>query len=85
MQVYGDKKTGGMQYTLKQLVDGTDRMNGLDDYYLYWQQRDGGYYLMYYPREAFNITYNFEVGHVFTSNISSGAGLIILLFLLLDL
>lgn len=85
LQVYGDKKTGGMQYTLKQLVDETDRMNGLDDYYLYWQQKDGGYYLMYYPREAFTITYNFEVGHVFTSNVSSGAGLIILLFLLLDL
>lgn len=40
---------------------------------------------MYYPKGAFTITYNFEVGRILTSNVGSEAGAVILLLLLLDL
>lgn len=85
LKVYGEKKTKDMHYTEKQLLDGADQKEGLSDYYLYWQTKDGGYYLIHYPKGAFSVNYSFDVGWVFENNLDKGATFILVTLLLMDL
>lgn len=93
VNIYGRKQTLEQSYTPEQLIDMTaqkgytyDKLPASDPagYYIYWQQREGGYYLMFYPRDSFVITYNFDVDQVFTTNVGSGALLVVLVLLLID-
>ena len=85
VNVYGNKQTKDTSYTEKQLIEDAAQMNDRSEYYLYWQKKEGGYYLMYYPKEAFVVTYSFDAGWVFETNLNMVAMLILVLLLILDL
>ena len=55
--IYGEKKTETTQYTPEFLLEWTDQKSGNSAFHLYWQKKsqeeDSGYYLIYYPKEAF--------------------------------
>lgn len=97
VNIYGRKRTAERSYTPEQLIAMTaqkkaeyistyDNLPDSDpaSYYIYWQQREGGYYLIFYPRDSFVITYNFDVDQVFTTNVGVGALLVIFVLLLID-
>ncbi|MDE5777269.1 MAG: HAMP domain-containing histidine kinase [Lachnospiraceae bacterium] len=97
VNTYGRKQTSEQSYTPEQLLAMTaqkkaesiytyDKLPASDPsgYYIYWQQREGGYYLMFYPRDSFMITYNFDIDKVFTTNVGNGVLLVILTLLLID-
>lgn len=85
LKVYGEKKTEDMHYTERQLIDKASQKNPRSKYYLYWQAKDGGYYLINYPKGAFNVTYSIDVGWVFETNMNKGATFILILLLIMDL
>lgn len=65
-------------------VHNTSSSNRAEDYYLFWQKREGGYYLIFYPPDAFSIVYNMDVDKAIISNVSGGEMLLVFLLLLLD-
>lgn len=85
LKVYGDKQTNDMHYTEKQLLQYVDQKDGLMDYHVYWQTREDGYYLIYYPKDAFTFTYTFDAGWVFTTNLDRIAIFVLAVLFLLDL
>ena len=97
VNIYGKKQTTEQSYTPEQLINMTaqkgaeyiytyDKLpaSNPERYYIYWQQREGGYYLLFYPRNAFTITYNYDVDKAITTNVGNGALLVIFSLLLLD-
>lgn len=54
------------------------------DYHIFWQKRNGGYYLIFYPQDAFNIVFNMDVDKAVISNLSGGELLVVLFLLLAD-
>lgn len=90
-QVYGEKRTGTMQYTPELLLEWTDKGAGNDAFYLYWQKdqqnKDSGYYLSFYPVEAYSVTYNFNAASLvfIAPDIGKWAGILMLVLLLTDI
>lgn len=98
VNIYGQKETSDNSYTPEQLMawasenggrvytSSNDSKTTMKDkhYYIYWQQREDGYYLIFYPWDAFTVTYNFDVGKAVTTNVGTGALLTVLFLLLLD-
>ncbi|MDE6640743.1 MAG: HAMP domain-containing histidine kinase [Acetatifactor sp.] len=84
--IYGEKLTGSMQYTPETLLEWTDQRTGNGDFHLYWQKKEGGLYLIFYPVKAYSVTYNFEVNSIFafSSDIGGRAGLLLIFLLLAD-
>lgn len=85
VNVYGNKQTDDMSYTEKQLIEYAAQRNNRSVYYLYWQKKEGGYYLIYYPKEAFMVTYSFDAGWVFETNLDMAAIVLLVALLILDL
>lgn len=85
-RVYGKKKTETMQYTPEFLLEWTDQGAGNDLFHLYWQKKESGYYLIYYPMELYTVTYNFNISSLIliAPNIGGWAGILILILLLVD-
>lgn len=85
-RVYGKKKTETMQYTPEFLLEWTDQGTGNDLFHLYWQKKESGYYLIYYPMELYTVTYNFNISSLIliAPNIGGWAGILILILLLVD-
>ena len=82
--IYGEKLTDSMRYTPETLLEWTDQRTGNENFYLYWQKKEGSLYLIFYPVKAYIITYNFDIDSIF--NISSVIGRqawILLIFLFL--
>lgn len=90
-KVYGEKKTEAVQYTPEFLLEWTDQRTGNNAYHLYWQKKsqtkESGYYLMYYPAEAFTVTYNFNASSLvfMAPDIGKWAGIVLLVLLLADM
>lgn len=42
------------------------------NYHIFWQERQGGYYLIFYPLDAFSIIYNMDVDKAIIFNVSGG-------------
>lgn len=57
----------------------------MENYHIFWQKRKGGYYLTFYPPDAFDILYNMDVSKPFVTNVGYAEALAVLLFFLLDL
>lgn len=81
--IYGEKKTDMIQYTPETLLAWTDQRTGNTDFRLYWQKKEGGFYLIFYPVRAYSIVYNFDVDTVFQFSPNIGRGMLFLLLLLL--
>lgn len=97
VNVYGKKRTAEQSYTPERLLamtaqKGAENAYAYDNlpasdpagYYIYWQQKEDGYYLMFYPRGSFQITYNFDINQVFTTNVGTGVLFVIFMLLLID-
>lgn len=90
-KVYGEKKTEAVQYTPEFLLEWTDQRTGNNAYRLYWQKKsqtkESGYYLTYYPAEAFTVTYNFNASSLvfMAPDIGKWAGIVLLVLLLADM
>lgn len=90
-RVYGDKKTGTTQYTPEILLEWTDQKEGNRTYHLFWQkktqQKEPGYYLVYYPAEAFTVTYNFNASSLvfMAPDIGRWAGIVMFALLVADI
>lgn len=67
-------------------ADEADHLSDLErmPYYIYWQQREEGYYLIFYPWDSFTVTYNFDINKAVTTNVGTGALLVVLVLLLFD-
>lgn len=89
--IYGEKKTETTQYTPEFLLEWTDQKTGNSAYHLYWQkksqEKESGYYLIYYPSEAFTVTYNFDASSLvfMAPNIGRWAGIVMVALLLADM
>ena len=89
--IYGEKKTETTQYTPEFLLEWTDQKSGNSAFHLYWQKKsqeeDSGYYLIYYPKEAFTVTYNFNASSllIMAPEIGRWAGLVMFALLLADM
>lgn len=97
INVHGKKQTAEQSYTPERLLAMTaqkgeenvytyDNLPASDSagYYIYWQRKEDGYYLMFYPRDSFQITYNFDINQVFTTNVGTGVLFVIFTLLLID-
>ncbi len=86
-RIYGEKKTDTMQYTPELLLEWTDLKAGNEQYYLYWQRKKGGIYLIFYPVNAYTISYNFDIDSmfVFSPNIGKRMGLLLVVLLSADI
>ena len=56
-KIYGEKKTDMTQYTPETLLAWTDQRTGNTDFRLYWQKKEGGFYLIFYPVRAYSIVF----------------------------
>lgn len=76
-----------MQYTPELLLEWTDLKAGNEQYYLYWQRKKGGIYLIFYPVNAYTISYNFDIDSmfVFSPNIGKRMGLLLVVLLSADI
>ncbi|MDE5588648.1 MAG: HAMP domain-containing histidine kinase [Acetatifactor sp.] len=82
--IYGEKLTDRIQYTPEILLEWTDQRTGNSDFHLYWQKKEGGLYLIFYPIEAYSVTFNFDAGSMFHFAPAVGRlARILLIFLLL--
>ena len=84
--IYGEKQTDSMQYTPEALLEWTDQKTGNLDFHLYWQKKDGGFYLIFYPVKAYSVTYNFNADSMFylAPAIGRQAGILLIFLLLAD-
>ena len=65
-------------------VHNTAQNKGETNYHMFWQKREGGYYLIFYPRDAFSIVYNMNVDRAVVSNVTGGQLLAVFFLLVLD-
>jgi len=84
--VYGEKKTADMHYTPEALLERTSQGTGNTEFYLYWQKKEGGFYLIFYPLSSHSVVYNFDLEALFTfsPNIGRKACFLLLFLLLAD-
>lgn len=84
--IYGEKLTERMQYTPETLLEWTDQRTGNRDFHLYWQKKEGGLYLIFYPVKAYSVTYNFDANSMFyfSPTIERRARILLLFLLLAD-
>ena len=86
-EVYGEKQTDTVQYTPEFLLEWTDQRAGNDAFYLYWQKKENGYYLIYYPVDMYSVTYTFNASSLvfMVPDIGRWAGIVMLVLLLADI
>lgn len=86
-EVYGEKQTDTVQYTPEFLLEWTDQRAGNDAFYLYWQKKENGYYLIYYPVDMYSVTYTFNASSLvfMAPDIGRWAGMVMLVLLLADI
>ncbi|MDE5699681.1 MAG: HAMP domain-containing histidine kinase [Lachnospiraceae bacterium] len=86
-EVYGEKQTDTVQYTPEFLLEWTDQRTGNDAFYLYWQKKENGYYLIYYPVDMYSVTYTFNASSLvfMAPDIGRWAGMVMLVLLLADI
>lgn len=85
VKVYGDKQTKEMEYTEYQLSTCTNIISSRDsDYHMFWQQEEPYSYLCCYPKELFNVTFNFDVNEIPTTDVEKTFLRVMFLFLFLD-
>ncbi len=65
-------------------VDGDHINDTAERYHIFWQKKEGGYYLIFYPPDAFTVIYNLNVDKAIISNINSTESLAIFLLVLAD-
>lgn len=58
--------------------------NPAEEYHVFWQKKEGGYYLIFYPLDAFSIVYNMNLNRAVISNVTGGELFAVLVLLLLD-
>ncbi len=83
-EVFGDKLTTDENYTVEQLLDLTRITNFNEEYHVFLEPYSKGSYLVFYPRDAFNIVFNFDTDKVITSSIGRVALWLLLLLLIID-
>lgn len=65
-------------------VTETNAEESTDNYFVFWQKKEAGYYLIFYPSDAFNLIYSLNLDKVIISNVNSRESLIIFLLILVD-
>ncbi len=84
-EVFGEKLTEEESYTPEQLLELTSLLLSNREYNVFWQFYDEGSYLIYYPRDAFDIVFNFDTGKVITSSIGRIGLWLLLILIIIDI
>lgn len=65
-------------------INGNRYDDGREKYHIFWQEKRGGYYLIFYPLDAFRVVYNMDIDKAIISNVNAGELLAVALLLLAD-
>ena len=90
--VYGRKQTTQMAYTKEQLLDAFSLQddvqqgiqNGKKRYWMFGQNVNDSYYLIFYPEAQFSIVYNFDPQKILYTNTGSRMLYVVFFLLVLD-
>lgn len=65
-------------------VDDKDIKRTSEKYHIIWQKKEVGYYLIFYPMDAYTVVYNLDVNNALITNVDSRESMTIFLLILAD-